>query len=139
METALCDTQVVEVVAGILWRRGQYLAAQRPPHAKHAGFWEFPGGKVKVCESLEQALVRELHEELGVKIENPIYWQCVTHTYPERSVRVHFFHVLTFSGEPQGKEGQSIAWLLPKDGLDMPFLEADEGLVRQLLHSVYTF
>ncbi len=139
MKTEACATQVVEVVAGILWRQGQYLAAQRPAHAKHAGFWEFPGGKVEAEESLEQALARELHEELGIRIENPQYWKSVVHEYPERKVRVHFFHVCIFSGEPQGQEGQTVAWLLPKEGLDVPFLEADKGLVRQLLHSVYTF
>ncbi len=128
---------LLEVVAGIIWHQGRYLAAQRPAHTLHAGFWEFPGGKVEAGESCEQALARELLEELQIIIKNPCYWQSVVHRYPERMVRVHFYHVHAFAGQAQGLEGQTLCWLLPKEGPNMPFLEADKGLVQELVE--YTF
>ena len=61
----------IEVVGGILWRGGSFLAAQRPEGHPQAGFWEFPGGKVEPGESLEAALARELAEELSLSVRNP--------------------------------------------------------------------
>ncbi len=126
----------IEVVAGILWREGKYLATQRPAHKVHGGYWEFPGGKVEAGESLEEALQRELKEELGLDIgtdqEQCRFWKTVEHHYPERHVRVHFFHVQHCTGQPCGLEGQNIQWCLPEQGLHMPFLEADTQLVREL-------
>ncbi len=130
--------QAIHVVAGIIWREGRYLAAQRPLHKRHGGYWEFPGGKVEEGESLEQALARELSEELTISVEFCTFWQKVEHVYPEsqgfppRLVCVHFFHVTQFSGEPCGAEGQKVQWIWPDLGPQMSFLEADIGLVRDL-------
>ena len=82
----------IEVVGGILWRGGSFLAAQRPEGHPQAGFWEFPGGKVEPGESLEAALARELAEELSLSVRNPRLWRTVEHDYDFRSVRLHFFH-----------------------------------------------
>ena len=69
----------IEVVGGILWRGGSFLAAQRPEGHPQAGFWEFPGGKVEPGESLEAALARELAEELSLSVRNPRLWRTVEH------------------------------------------------------------
>ncbi len=128
----------IEVVAGILWREGQYLAAQRPKHVPLGGFWEFPGGKVEEGESLDAALLRELWEELSIKVQKSCYWKTVEHDYPQRKVRVHFFHVLNFEGEPRGAEGQHLAWTTPESGLSMNFLEADTALVQALVSESFS-
>ncbi len=122
----------VEVVAAIIWHEGLYLAAQRPEHALHAGYWEFPGGKVEAGEELEAALARELREELSIECLYCELWKTVEHVYAERQVRVHFFHVRAFTGQAQGLEGQKIQWVYPEQALQLSFLEADKALVHEL-------
>ncbi len=129
----------IDVVAGILWREGRYLAAQRPMGSPLGGYWEFPGGKVEPEETLREALCRELWEELCVRVQDCVYWQTVEHDYTERLVRVHFFHVQRFDGEPRGAEGQAVQWLLPCEGLHVNFLEADKALVHALCAQAHGF
>ncbi len=143
------------VVAGILWRSHEFLAAQRPEGKAHAGYWEFPGGKVEEGESLEQALVRELEEEIGITATTMLKWQTVRHVYNNSAslkeesanggkggsrqsknsafaVEVHFYHVTTFDGEPHPKEGHGLAWMTRDMAVTYPFLEADRPLVATL-------
>lgn len=122
----------IEVVGGILWRGGSFLAAQRPEGHPQAGYWEFPGGKVEEGESLEEALARELAEELSLSIRRPQLWRTVDHDYAFRSVRLYFFHVTEFSGEPVSNEGQTFQWVTPQEALQLPFLEADRPLLDAL-------
>lgn len=125
----------LEVVAGILWRDGRYLAVQRPEGKAQAGWWEFPGGKIEAGETPEQALIRELREELSVNVARAEFWRLREHTYvgaAPRRVRLHFFHVRRFTGEPQPNDGQAMRWTTPEDALRLPFLEADLPLVRLL-------
>ncbi len=122
----------IDVVAGIIWRGGEYLAVRRPPGKPMAGFWEFPGGKVEPGETLEQALVRELDEELGIRVQECAFWQSVEHAYPHLLVRLHFFHVREMDGEPRSREGHELAWVTPEGGGDLGFLEADAGIVEEL-------
>lgn len=122
----------IEVVGGILWRGSHFLAAQRPEGRGHAGFWEFPGGKVEQGETREQALTRELAEELSITVRTIRFWRTVEHTYPQKSVRLHFFHVLDFSGTPSSNEGQTLRWVTPEEAQKLPFLEADRPLLPDL-------
>lgn len=73
--------RTITVVAGIVWRGDSFLAVRRPEGKPHAGFWEFPGGKVEYGETLEQALARELHEELGITPICMQAWRVVRHIY----------------------------------------------------------
>ena len=124
----------VRVVAGILWRGRKLLCCCRPDGKPHAGFWEFPGGKVEGDESEDAALRRELDEELGVAVRAPLAWRTIVHEYPERGIRVHitFFNVTDFEGEPTSREGQGLLWMDYLDAPSLDFLPADAGLVREL-------
>lgn len=122
----------IDVVAGILWREGCYLGVRRPKGKPMAGFWEFPGGKVEAGEELEAALLRELQEELGVTIQAASFWRTAWHDYEHLSVRLHFFHVQDWTGEPHPHEGHELRWLRPEAGEALPFLEADLEIVREL-------
>ncbi|MFV0420952.1 (deoxy)nucleoside triphosphate pyrophosphohydrolase [Oleidesulfovibrio sp.] len=128
---------VVEVVAGILWRDGRFLAVERPEGKPRAGFWEFPGGKLESGESAEEALVRELKEELGIGVQEYRFWRHVVHAYDDFTVRLHFYHVTGFSGEPQGLEGHALAWLDAQAAAALSFLEADRPLVADLAHVTF--
>lgn len=120
------------VVGGLIWRGPRFLATCRPETSPQAGFWEFPGGKAEPGESLEQALVRELEEELGVVAHDILFWCTVDHDYPRRAIRLHFFHVLTFSGEPVPREGQMMRWVTPEEARALPFLPPDRPLLERL-------
>lgn len=121
----------IDVVAAIVWRGRKFLAVCRPPGKPQAGYWEFPGGKVEAGESLEEALARELEEELDIRPTTWGFWREKRHAYEHIRVRLHFFHVHQFSGLPVPREGHEFKWLEPGEA-DVPFLEADEEIVRQL-------
>ena len=101
----------VEVAVAILVRPdGEVLLAQRPAHKVYGGWWEFPGGKIEPGEAPEQALARELREELGVEAERAVRWITRTHRYEHAAVRLHFFRVFAWRGAPHGREGQPVLW-----------------------------
>ena len=90
--------------------QGRFLLTSRPEGKVYAGHWEFPGGKVEAGESVEQALKRELHEELGITIGPATPWQTTTHDYPHALVRLHFCKVFVWTGAFEMREGQQMAW-----------------------------
>jgi len=89
---------------------GAFLLTSRPPGKVYAGYWEFPGGKVEPGESIEVALARELHEEIGVSIAGATRWRVEEFDYPHARVRLHFCKVRDWSGELHMREGQQMAW-----------------------------
>lgn len=123
--------RIIDVAAGILWRDGLYLAVDRPK-GEWAGWWEFPGGKVEEGEAPEAALIRELREELGVQVGDFEFWCEKVHHYPRISVRLLFYHVTAFEGDPRGLEGQSFAWVHPARPEGIRFLPADDDIVAAL-------
>lgn len=101
----------VDVAVGVLIDgQGRFLLTTRPPGKVYAGYWEFPGGKVEPGESIEQALRRELHEELGICIAAAQPWQVEMVDYPHALVRLHFCKVFAWQGEFEMREGQAMAW-----------------------------
>ncbi len=94
-------SQFVEVAAAVMLRADgrQFLLAQRPPGKVYAGYWEFPGGKVEPGESVREALVRELHEEMGITVTACSPWLTRVFTYPHATVRLHFWRVTAWTGE----------------------------------------
>ncbi|WP_395667433.1 NUDIX domain-containing protein [Rhodoferax sp.] len=102
---------VTEVAVGVLIRPdGAFLLTTRPAGKAYAGYWEFPGGKLEPAESVEQALARELLEELGVTIGSARPWKSEVVDYPHALVRLHFCKVFTWVGALQMREGQSFVW-----------------------------
>ena len=100
-----------EVAVGILLRAdGALLLSTRPPGKAYEGYWEFPGGKIEAGESVEQALRRELIEELGITIGPAQAWKVTEHNYPHALVRLHWCKVDQWTGEFEMREGQSMAW-----------------------------
>ena len=101
----------VDVAVGVLVRPdGAFLLTSRPVGKPYAGYWEFPGGKLEAGESVEQALRRELIEELGITI-GPVHpWKMEMVDYPHALVRLHFCKVFDWSGELQMREAQTHAW-----------------------------
>lgn len=121
---------IVDVAVGILIRSdGRYLFTQRPADKSYAGYWEFPGGKIESGETIEQALKRELIEEIGVTVLEYTFWQSLTYRYEHAHVRLHFCKVSQWLGEPLGLEGQMLSWqtlptqLAPLLPAAMPILE----------------
>jgi 8-oxo-dGTP diphosphatase len=101
----------VDVAVGVLIDAdGAFLLTTRPPGKVYAGYWEFPGGKVEPGETLQQALARELHEELGITIGPAEPWQEELFDYPHALVRLRFCKVFAWTGELQMREGQAMAW-----------------------------
>jgi 8-oxo-dGTP diphosphatase len=105
------DRAVVDVAVGVLIRPdGDFLLTSRPADKVYAGYWEFPGGKFEPGESVQQALQRELHEELGLHIDQIEPWRQELVDYPHALVRLHFCKVWAWTGELQMREAQSFAW-----------------------------
>jgi 8-oxo-dGTP diphosphatase len=102
---------VTEVAVGILIdREGRYLLTSRPVGKAYAGYWEFPGGKLEAGESVEQALRRELQEEIGVTIGEAPVWRDAMVDYPHALVHLQFCKVTAWSGELHMREGQRCRW-----------------------------
>ncbi len=102
-----------EVAVGIcIDASGRMLMASRPVGKVYAGYWEFPGGKVELGETVPQALQRELQEELGITIDlaHTQEWRSTTHSYEHAHVRLNFCKVFAWSGHPHPQEAQQVSW-----------------------------
>ena len=127
------STKPVEVVAAVIERPdGAFLLAQRPRGKVYAGYWEFPGGKVEPGEPLQAALARELHEELGIDVKVSHPWIVQIYTYPHATVRLNFFRVRAWQGEPHGREEQQLAWQRVSAVDVAPLLPANAPVLRAL-------
>ncbi|MDM7941129.1 MAG: NUDIX domain-containing protein [Hydrogenophaga sp.] len=105
------DRGVIDVAVGVLIAPdGRFLLTSRPSGKVYAGYWEFPGGKFEPGESVEQALRRELQEEIGVTIGRVHSWRDSLVDYPHALVRLHFCKVFEWAGELQMREGQQFSW-----------------------------
>lgn len=103
---------VVHVAVGvILDENKQVLISKRAASAHQGGLWEFPGGKVETGESLEQALARELNEELGITPIETSSLLKVEHDYGDKQVLLDVCVVWSFAGQARGKEGQALEWI----------------------------
>jgi 8-oxo-dGTP diphosphatase len=105
------DRLPVDVAVGVLIDgQGRFLLTSRPPGKVYEGYWEYPGGKFEPGETVEQALRRELHEELGIAIGAVHPWQQEIVDYPHARVRLHFCKVFDWTGDFEMREGQQMAW-----------------------------
>jgi 8-oxo-dGTP diphosphatase len=124
---------VIRVAAAVIQRPdGHFLLAQRPAGKVYAGYWEFPGGKIEPGEPAQQALARELQEELGIDVRTSYPWITREFVYPHGHVRLDFFRVLEWSGEPHPREDQAIAWQAPQGPMASPMLPANAPVLASL-------
>ena len=121
------------VSVGIIHRHGKILVGQRRRNDRHALKWEFPGGKVEHGESPQQALVRELREELQIDAHAGSELARYEHDYPSGS-RVHllFFAVPWYSGEPVARVFEQICWTEVAELPNLDFLDGDHDFIRRL-------
>ena len=131
----MADTPIVLVSAvALLDADNRVLLAQRPEGKSMAGLWEFPGGKVDPGETPEAALIRELDEELGIDTHEsclaPIGF--ASHGYDDFHLLMPLFVCRKWQGEPEPREGQTLAWVRPNALRDYPMPPADVPLVAQL-------
>jgi 8-oxo-dGTP diphosphatase len=124
----------VDVAVAVLVRAdGAVLLAQRPVGKVYSGYWEFPGGKVEPGESVRDALVREIIEELGAEITRADPWITQVFTYPHATVRLHFFRATQWSGEPRAREHMALSWQDPGHISVSPMLPANGPVIKGLL------
>jgi 8-oxo-dGTP diphosphatase len=124
---------MIDVAAAVILRAdGAFLLAQRPQGKVYAGYWEFPGGKIEPGEPAAEALARELKEELGIDIGPAYPWITRVFTYPHGTVRLQFFRVFSWQGEPQPLEDQAIAWQRPAAQMVAPMLPANAPVLASL-------
>jgi len=124
----------INVAAGLILRAdGWLLLARRPEDKPWPGWWELPGGKIEAGETVAAALARELKEELDIDVTASTPWVTHTHEYPKNHVRLAFYRVTGWSGEPRGVEGQELTWVDPRVDLPVgPLLPATEPPLRWL-------
>ena len=113
---------------------GRILLARRPEGRSMAGLWEFPGGKVEPGETPEQALIRELREELGIELSQACLapFTFASHAYADFHLLMPLYLCRRWTNIPQPREGQSLAWVPPERLADYPMPEADKPLVPML-------
>lgn len=124
---------MVDVAAAVLERAdGSFLLARRPRGKVYAGWWEFPGGKIHPGEEARAALARELREELGITLRCAYPWLVREHVYAHARVRLHFYRVTEWSGEPQPHEDQALVWQRPDRPMAAPLLPANAPVLAAL-------
>lgn len=123
----------VEVVAGLIQdAQGRYLVTRRRAGSHLAGLWEFPGGKRESDESLEEALRRELAEELSARFEVGERVETVRWEYSERTIVIHFYRCRLESGTIEPREDQAMDWVAPERLSELDFPPADRDLITRL-------
>jgi 8-oxo-dGTP diphosphatase len=114
---------------------GRVLIAQRPDGKQLAGLWEFPGGKVEAGERPEETLIRELHEELGIAVQEaclaPLTF--ASHAYESFHLLMPLYACRRWDGFVQPREGQALKWVRPRDLASYPMPPADEPLIPFLI------
>ena len=124
---------VIEVVVAVIAKSdGSFLLARRPENKPYEGYWEFPGGKIESGESHLYALNRELMEELGIQIELSYPWITRVYTYSHATVRLFFYRIVKWHGEPYANENQELSWQFAENIKVVPMLPANVAVLRAL-------
>lgn len=129
------EKKQVWISAGIILNPAQdkVFITQRAAKAHKGGFWEFAGGKVECGETAEQAVIRELYEEVGIVATALEHFIGITHDYSEKALMLDFFLVTAFEGEAFGKEGQPGEWVALSQLRDYAFPEANDAVLEKLI------
>ncbi len=123
------------IVAAIIFNqdKSQVFITKRPDHVHKGGFWEFPGGKVEAGESVEQAIIRELNEEIGIEVTAQQRFEYFEFDYSDKALVFDFICVTGFDGQPFGREGQHGEWVNLPQLRDYSFPEANRPIVERIL------
>ena len=123
---------MTEVVAALIWDKDRFMICQRPADKPRPLHWEFVGGKVELGESMEQALIRECQEELGITIEVGEVFGDSNHDYGDINVHLTLLSAKIISGEIQMLEHKDIRWITPKEISQYEFCPADKEFLVSL-------
>ncbi len=125
----------IHIAAGIILSvdRKQVFITRREAKSHQGGLWEFAGGKVEVGENAQQAVIRELHEEVGIDATSLDHFLSLDHDYSDKLLSFDFFLIKQFEGEPFGKEGQPGEWAEISCLNDYPFPEANEAVLNAIV------
>ena len=125
----------IHVVVGVIYNpsKQQVLIARRPAHLHQGGLWEFPGGKVASGESPEQALKRELREELAIEVSDCAPLLLTEHDYSDKLIVLDVWTVHGFAGQAKGNEGQDICWVDINALNNYPFPAANYAVLEKVV------
>ena len=130
---------MIEVGCAIIYKEGKILIAQRKPGGPMGGYWEFPGGKHEPGESLQDCLVREVREELGVVIQPERLIHHAVHTYPERTLKLYFVLCRFLSGRPLKLDCYDFRWIKPAELRNFRFPPADDEVIGDLIRNQFEY
>jgi mutator protein MutT len=124
--------KAIDVAAALICKDDRLLITQRRPEDHLPNLWEFPGGKVEAGETFENCLVREIREELGIEISVGKLVEDLTHSYPEKTVRLRFFECRLVAGDPKPIHCQALRWVARQELRNYEFPAADAKLIERL-------
>jgi len=127
--------KIVEVAVGVIKRDSKIYISKRADNLHQGGKWEFPGGKREKNESIEQTLVRELSEEIGIKVTKQRPFMLIEHHYGDKKVRLDVRLVEGFEGEASHQEGQQSQWVCINNLSQFTFPEANIAIINELKNS----
>lgn len=123
---------MIEVVAGIIYKDDKFLIAQRNLTKSQGGLWEFPGGKLEENETYQEALKREIKEELNAEIEVGEYFDEHVHHYPEKDIKLVFYKAKLLSDDIELLEHEDAKWINAKKLENFEFAPADMAIVEKI-------
>ncbi|OIQ23689.1 8-oxo-dGTP diphosphatase MutT [uncultured Vibrio sp.] len=125
----------IHIVAGIIFNtdKSKLFITKRPDNLHKGGFWEFPGGKVEAGETEDQAMARELDEEIGIVVTKQSLFEHLEYDYPDKSLTFDFMVITEFEQQPYGKEGQQGKWVKVAELVDYDFPEANLPIVERVI------
>jgi len=127
------NSPTVNVGCAVILHKDRILIAQRKKGDTLAGYWEFPGGKLEECESLEECLAREVREELGIEIKAVKFWRTIEHEYPAKKLALHFYFCRWISGKPEPIECAAARWIKIPELKRYKFPPADTDVIKDLI------
>ena len=122
----------IQVAAAVIFQNGQFLLSKRKDDQHQGGKWEFPGGKIDEGESIEQALSRELKEELDIEVTEQAEFMALDFEYPEKKVSLYFQLVTDFNGKEHGVEGQMVNWFSYQEMQQLTFPDANKPVLEKI-------
>lgn len=124
---------MTQVVAALIWEQNKFMICQRPANKTRAFEWEFVGGKVEKNETLQQALIRECREEIGVDIEVGSVFMEVDHVYPDITIHLTLFNASLNGKTPKKLEHNDIRFILPSEIPLYEFCPADKEILKKII------